>query len=35
MYEKIPFPLGKKLWKWIYNNGYLNQNFDIGNFQIY
>jgi hypothetical protein len=22
MYEKFPFPLRKKLWKWLYNKGY-------------
>jgi hypothetical protein len=35
MYENFPFPLEKKVWTWLYNKSYLNQNFDIGRFHIY
>jgi hypothetical protein len=30
MYENFPFPLGKKLQKWLFK-----PNFDIGSFHIY
>jgi hypothetical protein len=35
MYKNFPFFIGKKLWKNLYNKGYLNQNFDIRSFHIY
>ncbi len=34
MYENFPFLLERKLWKCVHSKGYLNQNFDIGNFHI-
>jgi hypothetical protein len=34
MCENFPFPL-EFFWKWLYNMGYLSQNFDVGNFHIY
>jgi hypothetical protein len=32
MYEHFRFLLGKKVWKWLYNKGYLNPNFGYKEF---
>jgi hypothetical protein len=32
MYENFPFPLGKKLWKWLYNKNYWIKNNNIKSF---
>jgi hypothetical protein len=31
---ELSFSSRKKLWKWLYNKGHLNQNFDIRSFHI-